>query len=55
MYEPLLEIFEGGGTIDLHHGELIVDNTWASSLRNWIERYSSQPMPELVEKHVQPS
>ncbi len=38
MYRPLLEVFEHGGVVDMHHGEILVDNTWSASLHNWIER-----------------
>jgi len=39
MYQPLISIFRRGGVVDLHHGELIVDNEWTLPLERWTERF----------------
>jgi hypothetical protein len=38
VFEPLMELVEQGGSITLHHGELILSAA-AFPLRNWLQQY----------------
>jgi hypothetical protein len=35
LYEPLIVLFSDGGSIDKHHGEIIIDDKYAISSKDW--------------------
>ena len=42
LYEPLIEILEDGGLLDLERGDMIVDGKWTAPVRNFRNRYSAE-------------
>ncbi len=38
LYQPLIEILEDGGTLDLDRGDIVVDGKWTAPVRNFRER-----------------
>jgi hypothetical protein len=50
IYDPLINVFERGGVIDMQPGELLIDNRWAIPLSDWMKRYSLPPRQETSPK-----
>ncbi len=46
VFEPLIQIFEQGGMIDMHRGYLVADGQWSLPLANWMTTDHIQFLPE---------
>ena len=40
LYEPLIDVFERGGYVDMQPGEIVIDGQWALPLAGWMQRFS---------------